>query len=176
MKTFLFILVLVISGSVFSQRGGRTPDTHIIYAGAMDAKRMSKPPVYPFGQDSLVRFYFAHFTGFDTLLTKAIANGDTAKYLRVYFSFVINRDGAPIEPHFRKVASTRYAKSEGSSSIKYFDEDRVYFEEAIKKMIYKMTFWKPGYANIRSSNGMVAYDAKVEDYIQFWVGIDPPQS
>ena len=176
MKTFLLIFVLVISGSVFSQRGSRTPDTHIIYNGVNDARRMAKPPVYPFGQDSLVRFYFAHFSGFDTLLTKAIANGDTAKYLRVYFTFVIDRDGAPIEPHFTKVASTRYAKSEGSLAIKYFDEDKDYFEEAVKKMIFKMTFWKPGYANVRNTNVLVATDSRVEDYIQFWVGIDPPQN
>ena len=175
MKAFSLIFVLFISGSVFSQRSSRTTDTHIIYGTAMDARRMAKPPVYPFGQDSLVRFYFAHFTGFDTLLTKAIAHGDTAKYLRVYFTFLIDREGSPTDPHFTKVASTQYAKSESARTLKYFDEDKPYFEEVIKKMIFKMTFWKPGYANLRNANGMVAYDAWVEDYIQFWVGIDPPQ-
>jgi hypothetical protein len=35
-------------------------------------------------------------------------------------------------------------------------------------MIGKMPFWKPGLQN------GVPVDSRVEDFLQFWVGINPP--
>ncbi len=173
MKRIVLFLSLFISAQVFSQRT-LPQGTHVFYGEVFDAKKMQHPPIYPFGQDSLLHYYYAHFAGFDSVLTKAIANGDTAKYIRVYFSFVIDRDGTPGDPHFRRVASTEYAKSATARTIKYFDDDKAYFDEVIKKMVHKMGFWKPGLANLANSGSMVAADARVEDYIQFWVGINPP--
>lgn len=175
MKKLTLVLFICVSSKIFSQRTLQ-PTTHVIYGEVFNAKKMQRPPIFPFGADSCLHFYFSHFEGLDSVLTKAIANGDTAKYIRVYFSFIVERNGMPVEPHFIRVASTQYAKSENARTIPYFMADKDYYEEVIKKMIQKMTFWKPGLANVRYSNVMVAADARVEDYIQFWVGINPPAS
>jgi hypothetical protein len=116
-----------------------------------------------------VRFYFSHFEGFDSVLTKAIDRGDTAKYIRVYFSFVIDKNGTPYDGHFERIASTEYAKADNPRTIKYFSEDKKYYEKLIKEMVSKMTFWKPALQNA------VPVDCKIIDYIQFWVGINPPK-
>ncbi len=176
MKTLLVYVFVISSLTSFSQTNRPKSDSHLIEDYAFDARRIAKPPVFPFGIDSLQHFYFTHFAGFDSVLTKAIANGDTSKYLRVYFSFVIDKEGAPIQPHFIKVSATQFARSDGSRTLKYFDEDKSYLDESIKKMIFKMNFWKAGWANIRNSNSMTTVDARVEDYIQFWVGLNPPQN
>jgi hypothetical protein len=175
MKVVIFCMLMSCTPSGFSQRT-LSPGPHVVYGNVFDARRMAKPPVFPYGADSLVRFYFSHFPGLDSVLTKAIANGDTAKYIRIYFSFVIDRRGSPFEPHFLRIASTQYSRSATAHTINYFEDDRLYYEDAIKKMIHKMTFWAPGLANVRNTGSMVAADARVEDYIQFWVGINPPQN
>ena len=102
------------------------------------------------------------------MLTKVIAMGDTAKYIRVCFSFVIAADGSPYDPYFLVIGSTQYGKSAGMRLLKYFDADKKYYEGLIKQMIAKMTFWKPGLYN------GIPVDSRVEDYLQFWVGINPP--
>jgi hypothetical protein len=173
MRILIVLLFTVISVNVFSQRT-LPPGTRVLHGVIPDAKRMRNPPIFPNGADSLLRFYFSHFTCFDSLLTKAIERGDTAKYIRLYFSFVIDENGAATESQFIRVASTQYAKSEGARTIPYFMDDKPFYDACIKAMIYKMPFWKPGVLPVRYSNSMVASDARVEDYIQFWVGINPP--
>jgi hypothetical protein len=138
------------------------------YNHVFEARNLTNPPVYPYGRDSCVQFYFAHFGGFDSVLTKVISMGDTAKYIRLYFSFVVTSDGSPYDPHFLLIGSTQYHKSAGVHLLKYFDPDKKYYEAVIKKMIAKMGFWKPGLYN------GIPVDSRVEDYLQFWVGINPP--
>lgn len=132
-------------------------------------------PFFPMGKDSLQRFYFSHFAGFDSLLTSAISHGDTARYLRVYFTFVIDENGSAYEPRFERIASTQYGKSEGAKTIDHFKEDKEYYQGIIKEMILHMPFWKPGLVPLRNSNSMVTGPVRITDFIQFWVGINPPQ-
>src|ERR1700741_845065 len=100
MQKIIFLLLISISTNVLFSQRIFPPGSHMIYSGVQDAKRMQKPPIFPYGIDSLQRFYFSHFAGFDSILTKAINHGDTAKYIRVYFSFVVDRDGAVTGAHF----------------------------------------------------------------------------
>ncbi|MGL1180882.1 hypothetical protein ACSTLD_24525, partial [Vibrio parahaemolyticus] len=66
------------------------------------------PPIFPYGVDSIRRYYYNHFDGFDSLLSKAIQYGDTARYIRVYFEFVINNYGNASEAKFLRVAATQH--------------------------------------------------------------------
>jgi hypothetical protein len=156
MKLF-FVCLLVIGVSQANGQGNK------VY----DAKYLQVPPVFPFGIDSCQRFYFTHFKGFDNVLDKVIANGDTAKYIRVYFSFIIDKHGTAYNAHFDKIASTRYAKSVTVRPIRYFNSQ--YYEKVIKYMIAKIPFWKPALLN------GIPVDCRVEDYIQFWVGANIPE-
>lgn len=160
------LLLFVIEAS--AQRDFGLDQPAATYRGIFNARTMEKPPVFPLGRDSCKRFYFAHFEGFDSVLTKTVERGDTAKYIRVYFSFVIDRNGAPYDAHFERIASTQYARSDGAKTIKYFSDDKEYYDGIIKSMNAKMPFWKPGLYN------NVPVEARVEDYIQFWVGLVPP--
>ena len=160
MKTCFIGLLLLLCSHIYAQG--------IRYNHVFVARNLKNPPVYPYGTDSCVRFYFAHFGGFDSVLTRVIEKGDTAKYIRVYFSFVIADDGSPYDPHFSGIGSTQYNKSTSIRLLKYFDADKKYYEALIKKMIAKMTFWKPGLYN------GIPVDSRVDDYLQFWVGINPP--
>jgi hypothetical protein len=160
MKTCFIGLLLLLSSHVYTQQ--------VKYNHVFVARNLKNPPVYPYGVDSCIRFYFANFAGFDSLLTKVIAMGDTAKYIRVCFSFVIADDGSPYDPQFLAIGSTQYSKSAGMRLLKYFDADKKYYEGLIKQMIAKMTFWKPGLYN------GIPVNSRVDDYLQFWVGINPP--
>lgn len=135
-----------------------------------EAKYVQKPPLFPPGTDSCKRFYFTNFKGFDTVLIKLIEKGDTAKYIRVYFSFVIDRNGIPYDSHFEKIASTQYASSDGARTIKYFSENKIYFQQLIRQMISRMSFWKPALQN------GAPVDCRVDDYLQFWVGLTLPKN
>ena len=169
MKPVLCCLLL-FAVKVSAQRDFSQDIPAATFRGIFNASTMQKPPVFPFGIDSCKRFYFTHFEGFDSVLTKTVERGDTAKYIRVCFSFVIDKNGVPYDAHFERISSTQYARSDGSKTIKYFFDDKKYYEDIIKKMCAKMPFWKPGLYNT------VPVDARVEDYIQFWVGLVPPSS
>jgi len=134
-----------------------------------EAKYMQKPPVFVAGPDSLKRFYFAHFPAFDTVLSKAVEKGDTAKYIRIYFSFYIDEQGYPYEPEFDRVASTRSAATENAKTIKYFFDMKVILQDAVKNMINKMPQWRPGLQDGR------IVTTSYTDYLQFWVGLSAPQ-
>ncbi len=170
MKTILLCLLFLVSVGAIAQRDFGAENNRDRYEKIYEAKYVEKPPQFPFGPDSCRRYYFAHFTGFDSVLTKTVTNGDTAKYIRVYFSFVISKDGTAGDGRFEKVASAdnARAKDKDVKTIKYFSSDKKYYDDLVKQMISKMTFWKP------ATQDNIRVDCKVDDYIQFWVGINPP--
>lgn len=173
MKFSLILLLTSLVITAAAQRGAASGSAYNNYV--TDARKLQKPPVFPQGRDSLQKFYFSHFSGFDSLLASAISHGDTARYLRVYFTYVIDENGSAYEPRFERIASTQYGKSEGAKTIDHFKENNEYYQAVIREMIRRMPFWKPALVPIRNSNSMVAGPARIEDFIQFWVGINPPQ-
>jgi hypothetical protein len=154
MRVLAILLILGMSSTISGQR----------YDHVYALRYVQQAPVYPMGIDSAKRYYFNHFPGMDSLLPKAITNGDTLKYIRVYFSFVIDKYGLITEPHFIRIASTRYAQSLNARTANYFFEDEFYYEKAIKQMLRKMGFWKPALQN------GIPVSCRIEDYFQFWVG------
>ena len=167
MKGLLVFLLLIISVKALAQRNfSRSNES---YNQIFEAKYVQVPPAFVSGPDSCKRFYFAHFGGFDNLLAHVVAKGDTAKYLRVYFSFVVDKNGVVFDPHFVRVASTQYAGSVGARTIRYFFEDTGYYEKMVKQMLFAMPFWKPALQD------GVTVACRVEDYLQFWVGLTPPK-
>lgn len=166
MRYFISCLLLFISSEASTQIGessSAAPQDAIL-----EVRYVQFPPAFPFGTDSCKRFYFINFTGLDSMLINAVAMGDTVKYLRVYFSFIVDRNGLAYNARFVRVASTRYAKSLGAKTIRYFFERSKYYEKAIKKMFLKMPLWKPAIQNGKPVS------CRMEDYIQFWVGLSPP--
>jgi hypothetical protein len=161
MKPLIFVVVLFASLVSYSQSS--------YYNRTFEAKYMDKPPVFAYGKDSLKRFYFTHFSAFDTVINKAVQNGDTAKYLRIYFSFYVDESGFVYEPKFNRVASTRSAITESAKTIRHFNDMKDVLQEAVKHMLLKMSAWRPGVENgqpVKTLN---------YDYMQFWVGLTPPQ-
>jgi hypothetical protein len=139
------------------------------YNRVFEAKYMSKPPVFALGNDSLKHFYYNHFTAFDTVINKAVANGDTAKYIRIYFSFNLDENGFVYDPQFERVASTRSAVTETARTIRYFHDMKDILQKAVKDMLQKMPQWRPGVQDgqpVKTLN---------YDYLQFWVGLTAPQ-
>jgi hypothetical protein len=95
--------------------------------------------------------------------------GDTAKYLRVYFSFKIDELGNVYEPKFERVASTRSRVTGFAKTIKYFNDLKPILDQAIRAMIQQMPVWKPGLQDgipVKTANS---------DYLQFWIGLSAPQ-
>ncbi|MDB5209439.1 MAG: hypothetical protein JWQ30_266 [Sediminibacterium sp.] len=158
MRIFLATVAVLFSTLAYSQDGK-------VY----DAKYLSAKPMYPPGIDSCRRFYFAHFNGFDSVLYKVVTQGDTAKYIRIYFSFVIDKYGFVSDAHFEKIASTQYAKSATARMLKYFSA-KEYYNKLIKDMLQKMPSWKPALLY------GVPVDCKMNDYFQFRVGAIPPDN
>lgn len=161
MKPLISVVLLFASLVSYSQSS--------YYNRIFEAKYMNKPPVFAYGKDSLKRFYFNHFSAFDTIINKAVQNGDTAKYLRIYFSFYIDERGFVYEPKFERVASTRSAVTESAKTIRHFSDMKNELQEAVKNMLLKMSAWRPGVENgqpVKTLN---------YDYMQFWVGLTPPQ-
>ncbi len=162
MKKLITAACILISINAFTQR----PNPY--FNQIFDAKYMDRPPVFVAGKDSLQRVYYRNFPAFDSLITKCIEHGDTNKYIRIHFSYVIDKSGAPYESDFEKITSTPSKAVTKSKFVKYFADDKKFYKEAVKQMIYKMPLWKPG-----SQNG-VAVNARVEDYLQIWVGAEEP--
>ncbi|MES2329430.1 MAG: hypothetical protein V4539_07505 [Bacteroidota bacterium] len=156
MRILLVIVSLLLSFQTYSQN-----------SKVYNAKYLSAKPIYPLGIDSCRRFYFTHFNGLDSVLYKVVAHGDTAKYIRIYFSFVIDKYGFVNDAHFEKVASTQYAKSVNARVLKYFSTNE-YYDGLIKEMLSRMPSWKPALLN------GVPVDCIMNDYFQFWVGITAP--
>ncbi len=161
MKTLFISLLLCAATYGYAQTS--------YYNRVFEARYMDRPPVFVFGKDSLKRFYFSHFPAFDTVLAKAVQNGDTAKYLRIYFSFNLDENGFVYDPQFERVASTRSAVIESAKPVRYFNEIRDILDKAVKAMLQKMPQWRPGVQDgqpVKTLN---------YDYMQFWVGLSAPQ-
>jgi hypothetical protein len=164
MRSFLTLITICCCLACFSQ------DSRFqTYNREYEAKYMQKPPVFPAGKDSLRRFYFSHFPAFDSVLAKAVQKGDTAKYIRIYFSFYLDENGYAYEPKFERVASTRSAVTENATTLRYFSEMKSILNKAITKMLNKMPQWRPG-----MQDGFVVKTINY-DYLQFWVGLSEPQ-
>ncbi len=164
MRLFFLLLFPVLSVTCFSQTNTR----NLWYDRIFDSRYVQQASVFIMGVDSARHYYFNQFPGMDSLLYKAIAHADTAKYLRVYFSFVVNKYGLISGPHFIRIATTRYAKSYHAKTVIYFLEDVPYYEKAVKQMLRRMEGWKP------AMQDGVTVNCSMQDYFQFWVGISPP--
>jgi hypothetical protein len=163
MKYILLVATLFASLAATSQS-----QQAVYYKKLFEAKYMEKPPVFSFGRDSLRHFYFNHFSSFDTVINQAVEKGDTAKYIRIYFSFNLDEYGYAYEPKFERVASSRSAVTESAKTIKYFFDMKDVLEKAISNMLKKMPAWRPGLEN------GVPVNTINTDYLQFWVGLSAP--
>ena len=167
MKKLIFCLSLLISICSISQKMYK-PNPAYSYS-IVKAAYLSKQPVFSLGVDSCKHFYFTHFNGFDSLLSKVVAYGDTAKYIRIYFSFIVDKVGIPYDAKFEKIAATSFPNSLHARTLSYFNNDQKYYEHLLQLMILKMSWWKPGLLN------GLPVDSRVDDYIQFWVGLSLPR-
>lgn len=161
MKTLFLCALLFAAAAPYAQSS--------YYNRVFEAKYMSKPPVFTFGPDSLKRFYYSHFPAFDTVLSLALANGDTAKFIRIYFSFYLDENGFAYDPQFERVAATKSAVTENARTIRYFNEMKGVLQSAVKTMLHQMPQWRPGLQDgqpVKTLN---------YDYLQFWVGLSTPQ-
>lgn len=165
-KYFILICSLYFLKNVQAQRIS-TESSKQYYLNIFDYDYVEKKPVFVAGADSLRNFYLSHFTAYDSLISKAVLKGDTAKFIRVHFEYIIDENGIPYKPSFTYIGSTRYASSSGDKKIKYLNNLKDYFDNAIKQMIYKMPNWRPALQN------NVRVRCKVEHYFQFWLGINP---
>jgi len=129
---------------------------------------VERKPIFPFTADSLRNFYLSHFTAFDSLVTRCISNGDTAKYIRVHFEFVLDESGMAYDPKFSYIGSTRYKSSKSDKKIKYFDDLQPDFNDAVKLMVRAMPTWRPALQN------GIRVNCRKEEFFQFWLGIKPP--
>jgi len=161
MKMKTGILLLFTYLQTYSQEIMIGPRYQKIY----DARYVQIPPIFPFGTDSCKHYYFTHFKGFDALLAKAFENGDTAKYLRIYFSFIVDKNGFVFDTHFIKITSTRYAKSIGDKTLQYFSSQTQYYERLIHQMLLFIPLWKPAIQD------GIPVTCRVIDFLQCWVGI-----
>ncbi len=170
MKWLFIFIFFFCSYSLFSQnqRTANEFNQQGMANKLYDASFVEKKPLFVFGEDSAKSFYFNHFKGYDSVLMKCISKGDTAKYIRIYFSFTVDRGGMAYDVKFDRVAATRYAKSELAKTLKYFTGLNKYFNKYLEKMIAEMSLWKPALQYYQP------VDCRVHDYLQFWVGINPP--
>lgn len=166
MKNIIIAICLLGSVHCFSQTEETAGKQY--YNRLFEYDYVERKPIFPAGADSLRNFYLSHFTAFDSLVTRCIANGDTAKYIRVKFEFILDENGIAYDPKFLSIATTRYKSSSGDKKVKYFDDLKTEFNDAIKKMVKAMPTWRPALQN----NVRVA--CRKEDFFQFWLGINPP--
>lgn len=166
MKTILCLLLTCSSIISFAQRESPNNNTQF-YNRTFEYDYVERKPVFVAGTDSLKRFYISHFNAFDSLVERCINKGDTAKYIRVYFDFIIDENGIPYSPEFSYIASSKNASSSGDKKIKYFNDLKNYFNDAVKTMIKKMPNWRPALQN------NVRVKCNVRDYFQIWLGINP---
>lgn len=162
-QIFVYLLFLLVI-DLNAQRLNNYRESQTLYRSAY----LDHPAVYLMGKDSCQRFYFTHFTGFDSLLQMLVRHGDTAKFIRLHFSFVIDKHGVLSDAHFKKIAATAYGKSRSDRELIYFRNNRNYWKRLVKRMLATIGFWKPGLLNGKP------VDAVVDDYMQFWIGLNLP--
>ncbi len=165
MKKILFAFCLITSLQTFAQTEETAGKQY--YNRLFEYDFVERKPIFPYTADSLRSFYLSHFTAFDSLLSRCVERGDTGKYIRVHFEFIIDQNGVAYDPKFIYIGSTRYKSGSGDKKIKYFDDLKSYFNDAIKPMIKKMPTWRPALQN------NVRVDCRKEDYFQFWLGLTP---
>jgi len=165
MKRLLYTVLLCCS--LVAVKSQTVRDAY--YNKVFSARFVEKPPLFLGGQDSLQRFYFNQFPAFDTVLSQAVRNGDTANYVRIYFSFVIDKNGVAYNPKFIRVAATTQYQSAMAKNLAYFKDDSALLTDAIRKMLYRMPTWKPALEH------MIPVECEVEDYLQVWVGLQDPK-
>lgn len=160
MKIVALVLLILDVSAVTAQRNSNSysPGFEKIY----ESRYVQQPPVHDWGPDSCNRYYFDHFGDISSIVSAAVMQGDTAKYLRVYFSFVINRFGFISEPRFIKLASTRYAQSVSARTLTYLNND-AWYEKQVKQMLRNMPPWRPALQN------GVPVNCRVETWFQFLV-------
>jgi hypothetical protein len=154
---FICLLVLCCTKAISQTRAFTTEDEKSIYDKIYEAKYVEKPPIFTFGADSCRRFYFTHFGGFDSVLNTAVSKGDTAEYIRIYFSFVVDKRGVPYDAKFERIASAESPRTPNAKTIRYFAEDKKYYDQP-------------------ATQNMQPVECKMDDFLQFWVGINPPKS
>lgn len=171
MRTTTALLMVMLCPALAARAQDRMVQQSTLANTVFEAEYMERPPVFQPGNDSLNRLFFAHFTGWQMIIEKAVANGDTAKYIRVNFSFIVDKDGAPYEPAFTSVSSTRYASARYGKPIKYFNEYRPQLTTAVAQMVGHVPLrWTPGLLNGRPVR------SRWTTYVQVWVGLgNPPQ-
>jgi hypothetical protein len=179
MKIFFLLILFFCSLDVFAQEiqsdtrnrtANRTTNTNASInqiRGIYDYDFVERKPIFIAGKDSLNKVYLGYFTGFDSLAVRCIDKGDTAKYIRVHFEFVIDENGTPYDGKFSYIGTTRYGSSSGDKKVKYFDDLKEYFNGAIKKMIQYIPSWRPAMQN------NIRVSCFVKDSFQFWLGINP---
>lgn len=170
MKSFYYLItaLLLLTAGVRAQ--DRMVQQSTMNSAVYNAQYMDRPPVFGPGEDSLSRLFFKRFSQWERLIGKAVENGDTAKYLRVNFSYLIDRDGTPYDGRFVSVTSTRYPRARAGKGIRYLSESREELQQAVKSMLsFVPQRWTPGLMSGRPVRSLR------EDYIQIWVGLsDPP--
>jgi hypothetical protein len=164
MKIKIALLFLLISLKTNAQKTLNPLSYRQIY----ESRYVQIPPAFVAGPDSCRHYYFNHFKGFDSLLAMAIENGDTAKYLRVYFSFIVDRNGLVYDTRFIKIASTLYINSVGARTIHLFPGQNQYYEKMINEMLLLIPLWKP------AMQDGVKVSSRVIDYLQCWIGLMKP--
>ncbi len=163
---FSFIFLLLITSIALHAQRDANPGAKQYYNRVFDDYYVEKKPVFVAGADSLRIFYLSNFSAFDSLVARAINNGDTAKYLRVHIEFIVDKNGIPYNASFNYIGSTKYKDAKNDRKVKYFNDLKPYFNDAIKSLIKKMPNWRPALQN------NVRVDCTVHDYFQFWLGIN----
>lgn len=179
MKTICLLLFICFTVSGFTQEiqsddrnrpANRTRGNNAAgqaYNRLYEYNFVERKPIFRYSKDTLQNFYVANFIGIDSLASYCIEKGDTAKYIRVNFEFIIDENGTPYDGNFLSIGTTKYAGSSGFSKIKYVDNLKEYFDKAIKQMVRKIPNWYPAMQN------NVRVNCIVKDYFQFWLGINP---
>ncbi|HNJ58918.1 MAG TPA: hypothetical protein PLH33_07770, partial [Chitinophagaceae bacterium] len=79
-KILILLFVMAFNYNSFSQ-GIATESAKQFYNKIFEYDYVEKKPIFVAGRDSLRNFYLSHFNAFDSIVTRAIIKGDTAKYL-----------------------------------------------------------------------------------------------
>ena len=104
MKSLITTIVILSSLKLFAQRDIGANNS-AVYKRIYEYAYVEKKPFFAASKDSLRSYYLSHFIGFDSLLQRAISNGDTAKYIRVHFEFVVDEYGVPYDASFTYIGS-----------------------------------------------------------------------
>jgi hypothetical protein len=134
------------------------------YAGVFEENFIERKAIFLPGSDSLYQFFLNAFKGFDTILANCIEQGDTNRFIRIYFSYIIDENGFVYQPIFERIAATPSASTQKAKTLGYFNYYKQYLQKMVKQMMYKMPRWKPGLQHGRPVK------CRFATYLQIWVG------